>query len=179
MHSSFFFSHRKRVIYIIGHGNRDHATSSKRWRSERYISVQVWLRQLCSKTLQAASFGGGFVIPIFQVLAIGWPEECASDSVLAFVFLWYFLQYLTTLPSALMQSQRGSIHSPHNIRNIIIKEWKKSVKFHLKKKMILKYRRSQYYRSALLHKYVANLFTSWAKLRSYKISFFVFVFFVS
>ena len=30
-----------------------------------------------------------------------------------------------------MQSQSGSIHSPHRIRNIIMKEWKKSRKFHL------------------------------------------------
>ena len=40
-------------LILIGHGNRDHATSSKRW-----------LRQLSSKTLQAPSFGGVFVIPI-------------------------------------------------------------------------------------------------------------------
>ena len=39
---------------------------------------------------------------------------------------------LTTFASALMQSQRGSIHSPHRMRKIIMKEWKKSVKFHLK-----------------------------------------------
>ena len=32
---------------------------------------------------------------------------------------------------ARMQSQRGSTHSPHKMRNIIMKEWKKSVKFHL------------------------------------------------
>lgn len=34
--------------------------------------------------------------------------------------------------SARIQSHNGSIHSPHNIRKIIIKEWKKSLKFHLK-----------------------------------------------
>lgn len=33
--------------------------------------------------------------------------------------------------SALIQSQRGSIHSPHKMRNIIMNEWKKSLKFHL------------------------------------------------
>ena len=40
---------------------------------------------------------------------------------------------LTTFASALMQSQSGSIHSPQRMRKIIMKEWKKSVKFHLKK----------------------------------------------
>lgn len=35
--------------------------------------------------------------------------------------------------SARIQSHRGSIHSPHRIRNIIINEWKKSLKFHLYK----------------------------------------------
>lgn len=30
-----------------------------------------------------------------------------------------------------MQSHSGSIHSPHNIRKIIMNEWKKSLKFHL------------------------------------------------
>jgi hypothetical protein len=39
----------------------------------------------------------------------------------------------TILASALMQSHNGSIHSPQRIRKIIMKEWKKSVKFHLKK----------------------------------------------
>lgn len=39
---------------------------------------------------------------------------------------------LTSVLSALMQSQSGSIHSPQSMRKIIIKEWKKSVKFHLK-----------------------------------------------
>ena len=38
---------------------------------------------------------------------------------------------LTTFFWTLMQSQSGSIHSPHRIRNIIMKEWKKSRKFHL------------------------------------------------
>jgi DNA-directed RNA polymerase specialized sigma54-like protein len=32
--------------------------------------------------------------------------------------------------SARMQSQSGSAHSPHRIRKIIMKEWKKSLKFH-------------------------------------------------
>ncbi len=39
--------------------------------------------------------------------------------------------HLTTFASALMQSHNGSIHSPHSMRKIIMKEWKKSVKFHL------------------------------------------------
>ena len=34
-------------------------------------------------------------------------------------------------PSARMQSQSGSIHSPHRMRKIIMNEWKKSLKFHL------------------------------------------------
>ena len=38
----------------------------------------------------------------------------------------------TTRFCILMQSQRGSIHSPQRMRKIIMKEWKKSVKFHLK-----------------------------------------------
>jgi hypothetical protein len=42
---------------------------------------------------------------------------------------------LTSRASALMQSHKGSIHSPQRIRKIIMKEWKKSVKFHLKTKM--------------------------------------------
>jgi hypothetical protein len=32
-----------------------------------------------------------------------------------------------------MQSHSGSTHSPHRIRKIIMKEWKKSVKFHLRR----------------------------------------------
>lgn len=39
---------------------------------------------------------------------------------------------LTDFVWTLMQSHSGSIHSPHNILKIIMKEWKKSVKFHLK-----------------------------------------------
>ena len=46
---------------------------------------------------------------------------------------WFVERILTTLASARMQSQSGSIHSPHRIRKIIMNEWKKSVKFHLKK----------------------------------------------
>lgn len=38
---------------------------------------------------------------------------------------------LHTFSSARMQSHSGSIHSPHKIRNIIMNEWKKSLKFHL------------------------------------------------
>lgn len=38
----------------------------------------------------------------------------------------------TTFPSARIQSHSGSIHSPHRIRKIIMNEWKKSLKFHLK-----------------------------------------------
>ena len=43
---------------------------------------------------------------------------------------------LTTRFWIRMQSQSGSIHSPHRIRNIIMKLWKKSVKFHLKKRKV-------------------------------------------
>lgn len=35
-------------------------------------------------------------------------------------------------PSARMQSHSGSIHSPQRMRKIIMNEWKKSLKFHLK-----------------------------------------------
>ena len=45
-----------------------------------------------------------------------------------------FRKCRTTFASALMQSQSGSIHSPHRMRKIIMKEWKKSVKFHLGEK---------------------------------------------
>ena len=68
---------------IIGHGNRDHTTSSNRGRSsERLIQnlSKSALDHLCSKVFQAPSFGGGFVIPItvlytwifnvFQVISI-------------------------------------------------------------------------------------------------------------
>ena len=34
-------------------------------------------------------------------------------------------------PFTRIQSNRVSIHSPHRIRNTIMNEWKKSVKFHL------------------------------------------------
>lgn len=34
-------------------------------------------------------------------------------------------------PAARMASHRGSINSPHRTRNIIMKEWPKSWKFHL------------------------------------------------
>lgn len=37
--------------------------------------------------------------------------------------------------SARIQSHRGSIHSPQSIRNIIMNEWKKSLKFHLQSSM--------------------------------------------
>ena len=33
-------------------------------------------------------------------------------------------------PLALMQSYSASIHSPHRMRNTIMKEWKKLLKFH-------------------------------------------------
>ena len=46
--------------------------------------------------------------------------------------LIWIQKYLTTFDSARMQSHSGSIHSPHRIRKIIMNEWKKSVKFHLK-----------------------------------------------
>ena len=65
-----------------------------------------------------------------------WDEDCEAGP-------WGALQHkitnnrttiakLTALVWTLIQSHSGSIHSPHNIRNIIMKEWKKSVKFHLK-----------------------------------------------
>ena len=46
----------------IGHGNRNHATSSNRWRLERFTTSD-WDR-LLNKALQAPSFGGGCVSPI-------------------------------------------------------------------------------------------------------------------
>lgn len=42
----------------------------------------------------------------------------------------FYNQHFTS-SSALIQSHKGSIHSPHKIRKIIINEWKKSLKFHL------------------------------------------------
>lgn len=48
------------------------------------------------------------------------------------IFWRYSSGELTSSSSALMQSHKGSIHSPHKILNIIINEWKKSLKFHLK-----------------------------------------------
>lgn len=38
--------------------------------------------------------------------------------------------------SARIQSHNGSIHSPHRIRNIIMNEWKKSLKFHLESNFV-------------------------------------------
>ena len=52
--------------YPIGHGNRDHATSSKRGRLERFTTnlSKPDLYRLLNKALQAPSFVGGCVIPI-------------------------------------------------------------------------------------------------------------------
>lgn len=36
----------------------------------------------------------------------------------------------------LMQSVRGSVHSPHSTRNIIMKEWGKFMKFHLQVQLL-------------------------------------------
>ena len=53
------------MVYPIGHSNRDHVTSSKRGRSERFTTYmsKADLERL-NKALQAPSLGGGCVIPI-------------------------------------------------------------------------------------------------------------------
>ena len=91
---SLIFPHQNCTIYIyvtIGHSNRDPATSSKRWRSN--LSKSVWLRQLCSKTLQAPSFGGGFVIPITVPYCSLHQRLMSTPSV----YLSYNIRYLKKL----------------------------------------------------------------------------------
>ena len=50
----------------IGHGNRDHATSTKRWRLERFTAYlpKPDLDITLNKVLQTPSIGGGCVTPI-------------------------------------------------------------------------------------------------------------------
>ena len=52
-------------MVLIGHGNRDHATSSNRWRLERFTTFlsKPDMDRLQNKTLQAPSVGGGCVMP--------------------------------------------------------------------------------------------------------------------
>ena len=55
-----------RLALFIGHSNRDHATSSKRGRSEHFTTSlsKADLDRLLYKALQAPSLGGGCMIPI-------------------------------------------------------------------------------------------------------------------
>ena len=64
--ASLLFKLNKTFLNVLGHSNRDHATSSKRGRLERFTKQlsNPGLDKLLHKALQAPSFGGGCVILI-------------------------------------------------------------------------------------------------------------------
>ena len=61
----------------VGHGNRDHETSSKRWRLEHFTTSmsKADLDRLLNKALRAPSFGGGCVIPITVPYSLSWERR--------------------------------------------------------------------------------------------------------